>query len=292
MNYVGKMWRPPSEANSLILQASVGCSHNKCKFCNMYKNKKFYIKDLTTIKNDIDEAFNNYNNYRRVFLADGDALVMKTDKLLKILDYLNQKFKYLQRVTTYATPANINRKPITELKKLRKKGLKMTYLGVESGSKKVLNNMKKGATPSEMIEASKKLKKANIKNSATIILGLGGKDNSKLHAKETAKLISKMEPDYLSALTLMIKKDAPLYKVIQEEKFNLLNPYDILNELYEIITNINVNNKCIFRSNHASNYYSIKGTLPDDKEKMLDKLKYILDNPEDYHLKKEQTRRL
>lgn len=292
MNYIGKIWRPPSEADSLILQTTVGCSHNKCKFCNMYKNKDFKIKDLKTIKNDIDEAFESYNKYRRVFLADGDALIIPTKKLIKILDYLNNKFQYLQRVTTYSTPKNINSKSLNEMKKLRENGLKMVYIGLESGSEKILKKMKKGATPDEILTASQKLKKTNIKNSTTIILGLGGKNNSKLHSKKTGKLISKMEPEYLSALTLMVKKETPLYHDIKDNKFRLLNPTEILDELYEIITNINVNKKCVFRTNHASNYYSIKGTLPDDKEKMLNKLEYILDNPEKYHLKNENRRRL
>ena len=206
--------------------------------------------------------------------------------------YLNDKFEYLHRITTYATPKNINNKSIDELKKIRKNGLKMVYLGLESGSEKILKKMKKGAEPDEILKASQKLKKANIKNSTTIILGLGGKKDSTLHAQKTGKLLSKMEPEYLSALTLMVKKDAPLYKEIQNGKFELLNPTEVLDELYEIIDNIDVKNKCIFRSNHASNYYSVKGTLPDDKEKMLKKLDYILNNPKKYHLKDENMRRL
>ena len=193
MDYVGKIWRPPSEGNSFILQTTVGCSHNKCKFCNMYKNKKFKIKDIDIIKKDIDEGFKNYKNHRRVFLADGDALIIPTDKLLKILDYLNNKFQYLHRITTYATPKSINDKSINDLKKLRKKGLKMVYLGLESGSEKVLKEMKKGANPEDFLKAAKKLKKANIKNSITIILGLGGKEKSKLHAQKTGNLVSKIE---------------------------------------------------------------------------------------------------
>ena len=285
MDYVGKMWRPPSEGNSLILQTTVGCSHNKCTFCNMYKAKNFKIKDIDIIKKDIDEAYENYNNYRRVFLADGDALIIPTEKLLNILDYLNTKFQYLHRITTYATPTNINNKSINELKKLRQKGVKMVYLGLESGSKKILKEMKKGADPEDFLKASKKLKKANIKNSITIILGLGGKEKSKLHAKKTGELISKIEPEYLSALTLMVKKDAPLYEKIDNGEFKLLNPTEVLEELYKIINNTKVDKKCIFRSNHASNYYSIKGTLPEDKEKILNKLDYILNNPKKYNWK-------
>jgi len=292
MDYVGKIWRPPSEGNSFILQTTVGCSHNKCKFCNMYKNKKFKIKDIDIIKKDIDEGFKNYKNHRRVFLADGDALIIPTDKLLKILDYLNNKFQYLHRITTYATPKSINDKSINDLKKLRKKGLKMVYLGLESGSEKVLKEMKKGANPEDFLKAAKKLKKANIKNSITIILGLGGKEKSKLHAQKTGNLVSKIEPEYLSALTLMVKKDVPLYKKIKNDEFQLLNPTEVLDELYEIINNIKVEKKCVFRSNHASNYYSIKGTLPADKEKILNKLNYILNNPQKYNLKNENRRRL
>lgn len=292
MNYVGKMWRPPSEAKSLILQITVGCSHNECRFCNMYKNKDFYVKRPEKIKKDIENAAKSYNGYKRVFLADGDVLVMKTEKLLDIMQTIDKRFPYLERISSYARPENINRKSVSDLIKLKEHGLEMIYMGIESGSKKVLKKMKKGANPSEILEAGKKLKKAGITNSSTIILGLGGKEDSKTHAEDTASLISKLRPDYLSALTLMVKQDVSLYEEIETGDFQLLTPYEILDELYQIIEDIEVDQKCIFRTNHASNYYSIKGTLPEDKKRMLDKLKYILDNPDEYHLKGEKRRKL
>ena len=292
MNYTGRMWRPPSEAKSLIIQVTVGCSHNKCRFCNMYKEKNFYIKKEEEINKDIRESAGYYQDIDRIFLADGDALIVKFDKLLKILKEINANFNNLTRISSYGSPQSILNKSLAELKELRKNGLKMIYLGIESGSDEILSEVKKGASRSEIIEASEKLKKAGIINSATIILGLGGKSKSNLHAAKTASIVNQIEPEYLSALTLMLPEDAPMYRDYQNNKFTPLNPYQTVIELYEIIKRIDVDNKCIFRSNHASNYYSIKGTFPDDKEKMMQKLKYIIDNPEEYNLKAENMRRL
>ena len=292
MNYVGKMWRPPSEAKSLILQTTVGCSHNNCTFCIMYKEKDFYIKSMEEIKQEIEEASQAYPGMRRVFLADGDALKIPTEDLLTIMGWLDEAFPRLTRVTTYASPQSIQEKTVEELKELNQAGMKMAYLGLESGSAKVLKEVKKGATPEMMVDAGQKLKKAGIKASVTMILGLGGEKLSDEHARETAKVVNRMEPRFLSALTLMVDERAPLYQRIDQGEFRLLNPYQAIQELYTLIKHIDVEEPCIFRSNHASNYIAANGTLPKDKEDMLSDLKDVLDNPEKYHLKQEYLRSL
>lgn len=292
MDYIGKMWRPPSEANSLILQITVGCSHNKCRFCNMYKEKEFQIKKEADIIKNINDFKNYYQDIERVFLADGDALIVKFDKLLNIIKNINKSFKNLKRISSYGTPQSILNKSLSELKKLRENGLKMIYLGIESGSDQILSDVKKGATRDQIIKAGKKLKKAGIINSSTIILGLGGENKSKLHAVETASIINEISPDYLSALTLMLTETAPMYKDYKNNKFKPLKPYQAVVELSEMLKRVDLDDKCVFRSNHASNYFSIKGTLPEDKEKIIKKLKYIINNPKEYNLKPENNRRL
>ena len=292
MNYVGKMWRPPSEAKSLILQTTVGCSHNNCTFCIMYKEKDFYIKSMEEIKQEIEEASQAYPGMRRVFLADGDALKIPTEDLLTIMGWLDEAFPRLTRVTTYASPQSIQEKTVEELRELNQAGLKMAYLGLESGSAKFLKEFDKWVTLEMMVDAGQKLKKAGIKASVTMILGLGGEKLSDEHARETAKVVNRMEPRFLSALTLMVDERAPLYQRIDQGEFRLLNPYQAIQELYTLIKHIDVEEPCIFRSNHASNYIAANGTLPKDKEDMLSDLKDVLDNPEKYHLKQEYLRSL
>ncbi|MGM0549082.1 MAG: radical SAM protein [Bacillota bacterium] len=292
MNYKGKIWRPPSEAKSLIIQLTVGCSHNKCTFCNMYKNKKFHIKKEVEIKKEIKAAAAKYKNIERIFLADGDALIIQFDKLLNILKTINNNFTNLKRITSYSSPKSILHKSLNELKELKQNGLKMTYLGIESGADQILEKINKGANREEIIKAGQKLKKAGIINSSTIILGLGGKEKTKLHAQATASIINQIKPDYLSALTLMLPEDAPLYQDVKNGNFEILTPYQTVIELKEIIKRLDLEEQCIFRSNHASNYYAIKGTLPEAKSDMLKKLEYIIDNPQKYHLKAEGLRSL
>lgn len=292
MNYIGQIWRPPSEARSLILQVTVGCSHNQCTFCAMYKEKDFYIKSMEDIQGEIIKAAQLYPEQRRVFLADGDALRIPTHQLLEILHLLKESFPRLTRVTTYAGPESILEKSVAELQELHAADLKMAYLGLESGSLEVLKRVKKGATPEMMIEAARKLREAGIKSSVTVILGLGGLSLSELHAKETAQVVNAMNPNYLSALTLMVSPQMPLHREIEAKKFQLLDSYQALEELYQMLEQIHVTEPCIFRSNHASNYIAVNGTLPKDREKMLMDLKEVLDHPEEYHLKAEWMRGL
>ncbi|MCK4260405.1 MAG: B12-binding domain-containing radical SAM protein [Halanaerobiales bacterium] len=292
MEYIGQIWRPPSEASSLILQVTVGCSHNQCTFCTMYKAKKFYIKSMETIKAEIEEAAQLYPEVRRIFLADGDALQVPTKELLEILQFLQQCFPRITRVTTYASPKSILKKSVDELIQLKEAKLKMAYLGLESGHIEILKRIKKGVTPEMMIEAGQRLKQAGIKSSVTVILGLGGRSLTKEHARATALVVNAMQPNYLSALTLMVTPNTPIYEEIENEELILLDTLEIMQELYNLIEGINLPNPCIFRSNHASNYIAVNGTLPKDKERMLTELKDVLNHPKEYYLKEEWMRGL
>lgn len=292
MGHIGQIWRPPSEAKSLILQVTVGCSHNLCTFCVMYKEKEFCVKSIEEIKADINEAVQLYPAVRRIFLADGDALIMPTDDLLVVLKLLYSNFPRLTRVTAYAGPDSILKKSNQELQKLREAGLKMVYLGLESGSAKILQKVKKGATPQMISKAGQKLREAGLKSSVTVILGLGGQELSTEHAKETAHVINVMQPNFLSALTLMLRSDTPIYQEVLEKKLTLLTPLATIQELYHLINQLDLSKPCIFRSNHASNYIAVAGTLPKDKAQMLSDLTDILKNPCQYNLKDESNRRL
>ncbi len=269
MRYEGNVFRPPSEAYSLIVQATIGCAHNDCTFCSMYKDKKFRVRNIEEVLEDFDLARRRYRKIEKVFLADGDAMVLSNEHLMRILNKIKTTLPECQRVGIYATPHDIIRKTHEELVELRKNGIGIAYMGAESGSAGILKEIKKGVTPEEMIEACHKLNDAGIQSSVTFISGLGGKNNWREHAVETGKLISKMEPSYVGLLTLMVEWEAPLYNDIRSGKFELLSPEEVLVETAELIRNIELDKKCVFRSNHASNYISLRGDLPYDKEKLL-----------------------
>lgn len=276
MRYEGVVYRPPSEARSLIIQATIGCSHNECTFCSMYKSKKFRIRELKEVLEDIRLAKVRYGeNIKRVFIADGDALILRNEQLLEIFKEVNNNFKNIERITVYATPKAILRKTKEELLELKKHGLKMVYMGLESGSEEVLKRIKKGVSKEEMIEAALKIKKAGIKISVTAISGIGGKELSNEHAIETGKVLSQMNPDYVGLLTLLIDQDVELSREIEEKKFELLSPKEVLKETKTLIENMNVENT-VFRSNHASNYVSLSGTLPEAKQELLDEIEDAL----------------
>ena len=256
------LYRPPSESNSLIIQATLGCSHNKCSFCNMYKSKKFTIKSLEDIKNDINYFRQIYAHIKRIFLADGDALIIKAEELKEILAYIKKLFPECSRVTLYGSPKSILRKTPQELSDLKDLGLSMIYMGVESGNDEVLNDINKGVNSEDLIKAAKRVKDANILLSVTVIAGIGGREKSKSHAAKTGEIISSMTPDYLGVLTLMVEKETTLYNKILNKEFELLNDKEILNEIKILIEHINVKEPVVFRCNHASNYISLSGNLP------------------------------
>ena len=290
MRYEGSVYRPPSEAYSLIVQVTIGCAHNDCTFCSMFKDKKFRVRDMKEVFQDFDMARKYYRRVERIFLADGDALVLATDKLVLILDYIKKLFPECERVTIYGSPQDVLRKTPEELIELRDKGISMIYIGAESGSDKVLKDVCKGATREEIITAVKKIEAAGIQASVTFISGLGGKDNWREHAIDTGTMISEMEPSYVGVLTLLVERTAPLHADIRSGKFELLSAEEVVVETSLMMENINVNKTCVFRSNHASNYVALRGDLPKDKEKMLAQLAHVMKNSR--NLKDERFRAL
>jgi radical SAM superfamily enzyme YgiQ (UPF0313 family) len=291
MFYEGIIYRPPSEASSLILQVTTGCRHNQCTFCSMYKGKPFRIKTRVEITELIDEAVSLYPLSERIFLADGDALTLDTDVLVEILQELYRRFPRLKRVGIYGGPKDILEKSLEELKNLKSHGLEIIYLGVESGNSKVLAQIKKGVSPDEMITAGKRIVNSGMQLSCTIILGIAGKSRSKEHALDTAKVLSAINPHYIGALTLMLEPQAPLLKQVTSGEFKLLSPWDSLQELETIIRYLDVSN-CLFRSNHASNYLSLKGHLPSEKSELLATLEEVINNDREDLLKPETWRGL
>ena len=268
VRYIGDIYRPPSEAYSLIIQATVGCSGNTCRFCRMYKAKQFYIRPIEDVLEDLRRARACYPHVERIFIADGDALIMPLANWLKVLDYIRMNFPECTRVTCYATPRSVLLKKEDELAVLKGAGLEMVYIGLESGSDKVLKLMEKGNTAADIIEASKKLHRANIKISVTAINGLGGLDLLGEHATETGKVLSEIKPDYIGLLTLMIEPPAPVCQMVENGELKLLSPEEILGETKIILQNCDCEG-AVFRSNHASNYLPLAGTLNRDKDKLI-----------------------
>lgn len=268
MKYEGALYRPPSEAYSLIVQATIGCSHNKCTFCSMYRGEQFKIRETDEIIEDLILGRKYYKNVKRVFLADGDALVIKTEELVRILKQIQRIFPECERVGIYGSPRSILLKTREELKLLEKLGLRIVYLGLESGSDKILRDINKGVNSTEMIEAGKMVVDSNIALSITLISGIGGMKYSREHALESAKVLNEMNPDYIGLLTLLLEDGTELYRDVQEGSFQLLTPREILLETKLLVENLKVDN-CIFRSNHASNYLPLKGTLVEDKQLIL-----------------------
>ena len=278
MYYDMPLYRPPSEAYSLILQVTLGCSHNRCAFCIMYRKKKFRIRPWEELKADILEAALSYRGITRIFLADGDALVIDTDYMLQILNFLYEKFPALERVSAYANPANLLKKSKEDLQRIRKAGLQMLYFGIETGDDELLVKIKKGATAQELIVSAKKAIDSGFVLSATVILGLAGKKGSERHAIETARVCSAINPHYLSALTLILEDDNRYFSRCLGKDWEMMDKLEILIELRTMIEHFHLD-KCIFRSNHASNYLAIKATLNHDKERLLKEIDNALKNP-------------
>lgn len=289
MRYEGMIYRPPSEAYSLILQVTIGCAHNKCTFCNMFREKNFRVRNLDEVLEDLDMARKQYSRVGRIFLADGDALVLSNNKLMKVLDHINKLFPECERVSIYGSPKDVLHKTPEELKELYDNGIGIIYIGAESGSDKVLQDICKGATRAELIEAVRKIEDSGIKASVTFISGMGGRDGWEDHAIQTGTMISEMEPSYVGLLTLMVEKDVPLYQDIQSGKFQLLSAEEIVAETLLMLKHTDVKRNCVFRSNHASNYVSLRGDLPKDKEKMMDLLRCAM---KDHNMLKDERFRM
>lgn len=284
--------RPPSEASSLLLPVTIGCSHNKCTFCCTYIGVKFRIRHLEDIKQDIDEVAKNYSwSVRRVFLEDGDALICPQPRLVEVLKHLNKRFPYLDRIGTYATPQASLIKTVDELKELNQLGLKIAYMGVETGDEELIQKVEKGANYAQIVEAGRKLKQAGIITSVTVVLGLGGVDGSENHALKTAKILSDIDPDFAGALTILLVPGTPLHKDWEEGRFSLISPFQSLEELKLIIQNSNFSN-CFFTANHASNYLPIKARLPEQKAEIIKLIDDVLAKRDMSQLRPEFTRAL
>ena len=281
LNYDYPLYRPPSESDSLIFQVTLGCSFNQCSFCDMYRSKEYSERSWDQVKAEIDMMAKMMPDTRRIFLADGDALNLSVDYMQKIVKYLREKFQNLERISCYAMPMNVLKKTPEELKLLRDSGLDMFYLGIESGSDLILKKVTKGATSTTIIRACKKAKEAGYILSCMIILGLGGKTHSKEHIRGTAQVINASTPHYVGALTLYLENG-----IKQEfldkfgEEFIPVSDSEARDELEDLVSQINVKEEIIFRANHGSNAYTIKGTFPQDKQIMLEKITWMREHPE------------
>ena len=281
LNYDAPLYRPPSEARSLIFQVTLGCSFNECSFCDMYRSKEYSERPWEDVKDEIDMMAKYVPDTRRVFLADGDALNLDSEYMIKILKYIREKFANIERISCYAMPMNLLKKTPEDLQKLHNAGLNMLYLGIESGSDIVLRKVTKGATSKTIIKACNKAKDVGFKLSCMVILGLGGKKYSKENAIETGKVISASKPDFVGALTLYLEngiKDEFITKWGGE--FVRIDDNESLEELELLVSNINAENQIVFRANHGSNAYNIAGTFPQDKKEMLEKIGWLTKHPE------------
>ncbi len=268
MHYVEPVFRPPSESESLIFQVTVGCSHNACTFCAMYRNKSYYVRPVTDVLEEISETAARWPDTSRVFLGDGDALAAPGEVLSAVLEALRAAFPRLHRVSLYATPMNLLQKSAGELATLRALGLCLFYLGLESGSDEVLRRVGKGATSAEAVEAVLKGHAAGMKSSVMVLLGLGGVEGRAEHASATARAANLMQPGYLSALTWFDVPQAPLHRQMAAGRFHMPGDEGILEELHILVEGLNLRDS-VFHSNHASNPLALSGRLSRDKERLL-----------------------
>jgi radical SAM superfamily enzyme YgiQ (UPF0313 family) len=290
MKYEGMIYRPPSEANSLILQVAVGCSYNRCTFCHSFQGKSFRIKSFEEIKEDIDEA-RQYGVIPRVFLADGDALVLPQKDLIQILVYLKQKIRGLERVGIYANAVDILKKSVDELRELKSLGLGIIYLGLESGNPEVLKRIKKNASAEQMIRAARRVKEAGILLSVTVLLGIGGVELSREHAEDTGKVLSEMDPEFVGALSLIIVPGTPIDDDLRTGKLVLPSPFELIRELGLMIAGCRFT-QCFFASNHASNYLPLRIRMPAEKERALALIREVLETKDPDLLRPEYMRAL
>ncbi len=273
MEYEGIVYRPPSEAQSLIIQATIGCAHNTCLFCAMYRGKKFRVRSLEDIKADIAEGARLYGRYvAKVFLADGDALAMPTDQMVETLSFIRQQLPHVSQISSYATTQDLLAKSPAELEAIKEAGLELLYIGAESGDDQVLHAMAKGVTAQQLAEAGVKAHGAGFRTSVTLISGLGSRERLREHAVESARLISRMKPEFLGFLTLMVEEKAPLSKLVRQGRFQLLDPDEVMEEMELFLQEVD-SQGTVFRANHASNYVSLRGTLNQDRERLLGQIR-------------------
>lgn len=268
MDYVGSIFRPPSEARSLLLQVTVGCSHNRCTYCAMYRDKRFYAKPWDVIEADILGARRIGPRFSRVFLCDGDALILSTRRLLRVLRAIRLHLPWVERVGAYGDTRSVVGKSVDDLLALREAGLGIVYHGVESGDDEVLASVDKGGTRSDCVETAELLRAACISHSVMVLLGIGGTELSEQHARNTATLLSAMDPAFAGALTTTIVPGTPLFDLERAGRFSLPGKFRMLEELRTIVAD-SAFTACRFSANHASNYLPLRSELPRDRDEIL-----------------------
>ncbi len=291
MDYVGRIYRPPSEAHSLLLQVTIGCSHNRCVYCDMYRDKKFRPKPWETVEADLREAAAQGPVFRRVFLCDGDALILSTRRLLQILAGVRQHLPWVERVGVYGDTRSVLRKNTEELRELRAAGLGIVYHGMESGDDDVLQLINKGGRRAECIETAARLRDAELPHSVMVLLGVGGRALSDQHARNTASALTEMDPPFVGALTTTVVPGTALDEMARHGRFELPGKFEILEELRTIVAGSDFT-ACRFSANHASNYLPIRSELPRDKAALLDVLTRVLEERDERLLKPEALRAL
>ncbi len=280
IRYEGRLYRPPSEARSLILQATIGCSYNECTFCGMYRDKRFRVRPFQELAREIEGARDVARDLvQKVFLADGDALIAKASFLARVLDALREAFPNLRRVSCYASPQALQVRSVEEMTELRAKGLTLYYLGIESGQDQVLAGLAKGVDSAEMIRVAGKAHAAGVKLSTMILLGAGGRALSLEHARASAHVVNAIQPRFVSTLVMTPVEETPLWEADRRGEVDHLTPIELAAELREFLAATELSST-IFRSNHASNYLTLAGNLPRDQEALVAALDLVLDHPE------------
>jgi radical SAM superfamily enzyme YgiQ (UPF0313 family) len=291
MDYVGRIFRPPSEAPSLLLQVTVGCSHNRCTYCDMYTDKRFRPKEPALVSADLEEAARIGPRFSRVFLCDGDALILSTRRLLAVLAEIREKLPWVERVGTYGDTRSVGKKSVAELRELREAGLGIVYHGMESGDDETLQRIDKGGTRAECIAAAAKLREAGIAHSVMVLLGIGGTDRSREHAEATASVLTAMDPPYVGVLTTTVVPGTPLHAAQMRGEFTLPGEFQMLEELRTIVAGAELTD-CRFSANHASNYLPVRSVMPRDKPALLEALDDVLARRDRRMLKPERLRGL
>lgn len=291
MDYVGRIFRPPSEAQSLLLQVTIGCSHNRCAYCDMYRDKQFRPKPWESVARDLAEAQGLGPRFSRVFLCDGDALILSTERLLQILRAIREKLPWVERVGCYGDTRSVWRKSPAELAELRAAGLGIVYHGVESGNDEVLTFIDKGGTRAECVTTAEKLRHAGIVHSVIVLLGIGGTRLSAAHARDTASLLTAMDPPYVGALTTTVVPGTPLARAEERGEFTLPGKFGLLGELLTLVRDSDLS-RCRFSSNHASNYLPVRAELPRDKRELVRILEAVIAEGDESRLKPEWMRGL
>jgi radical SAM superfamily enzyme YgiQ (UPF0313 family) len=280
IRYEGKLYRPPSEADSLILQATIGCSYNRCTFCAMYRDKRFRVRPIEELAREIEWAARQLGPVRKVFLADGDALIAKSAFLEDVLARLRAAFPDLQRVSCYASPQSLQVRKVEEMQRLRAAGLSLYYLGIESGHDDVLARLEKGVDSAEMVRVAGKAHEAGVKLSTMILLGAGNRAGSDAHARASAAVVNAIQPRFVSTLVMTPVEDTPLFAEAERGLVDDLTPLELARELRTFVAGLELEGT-VFRSNHASNYLALAGNLPRDKARILAALDHVLAHPAD-----------